>query len=100
MMDAISVYRSNFRPSEHCERPHLMLGATVVPAGDDATAQRLFTSIIQTFVAFRRGRPIPVPPPRDDIESLLTLFDRAQLALILLHAIVGGPARETGSSMH
>jgi luciferase family oxidoreductase group 1 len=93
MMDAIAVYRSSFRPSERHEKPHLMLGATVVAADDDATAKLLFTSIIQTFVALRRGRPIPVPPPREDVESLLTPFDRAQLDSILSHAIVGGPGR-------
>jgi luciferase family oxidoreductase group 1 len=93
MMDAIAVYRANFRPSEYAERPHLMLGATVVAADDDATAELLFTSIIQTFVALRRGRPIPVPPPREDLESVLTPFDRAQLSSILSHAIVGGPNR-------
>jgi alkanesulfonate monooxygenase SsuD/methylene tetrahydromethanopterin reductase-like flavin-dependent oxidoreductase (luciferase family) len=34
-----------------------------------------------------------VPPPREDLESVLTPFDRAQLSSILSHAIVGGPNR-------
>ena len=34
-----------------------------------------------------------VPPPVEDIESMLTPLDIAQLAPILSHAIVGGPQR-------
>jgi luciferase family oxidoreductase group 1 len=93
MMQAIDIYRAQFRPSERAERPRMMLGATVVAADRDEEAQRLFTSIIQSFVALRRGHPIPVPPPVDDIERLITPGDLAQLAPILSHAIVGGPDR-------
>jgi len=71
----------------------VMLGATIVAADNDEEARRLFSSLIQTFVALRRGHPIPVPPPVDDIESLLTPGDLAQLSPMLSLAIVGGPAR-------
>lgn len=93
MMQAIEIYRAQFRPSERGKSPRLMIGATVVAADTDDEARRLFSSLIQTFVALRRGQPIQVPPPVDDIERVLTPFDRAQLAPILSHAIVGGPAR-------
>jgi luciferase family oxidoreductase group 1 len=93
MMQAIELYRANFRPSERCEKPRLMLGATIVAADTDDEARRLFSSLIQTFVALRRGHPTQVPPPVDDIESTLTPFDLAQLEPILSHAIVGGPER-------
>lgn len=93
MMQAIEIYRAHFRPSERCERPRVMLGAMIVAADSDDEARRLFSSVIQTFVALRRGQPIEVPPPVDDIESTLTPFDRAQLEPILSHAIVGGPER-------
>ena len=48
-----------------------MLGATIVAADTDAEARWLFSSLIQTFVALRRGHPIPVPPPVENIESML-----------------------------
>ena len=91
MMQAIEIYRANFRPSERCERPHVMLGATVIGADTDQEAKRLFSSVIQSFVALRRGHPIQVPPPVDDIERTLTPLDLAQITPILSHAIVGGP---------
>jgi luciferase family oxidoreductase group 1 len=93
MMEAIEIYRARFRPSERWKSPRVMLGATIVAADNDEEARRLFSSLIQTFVALRRGHPIPVPPPVDDIESLLTPGDLAQLSPMLSLAIVGGPAR-------
>ncbi len=92
MMQAIEIYREQFRPSDRCDRPHLMIGATIVAADTDEEARRLFSSLVQTFVALRRGQPTQVPPPVDDIERTLTPLDRAQLAPILSAAIVGGPA--------
>jgi luciferase family oxidoreductase group 1 len=93
MMQAIEIYRANFRPSERGEHPRVMLGATIIAADTDEEARRLFSSVIQTFVALRRGHPIQVPPPVDDIDKILTPLDLAQLAPILSHAIVGGPER-------
>jgi luciferase family oxidoreductase group 1 len=93
MMQAIELYRAQFRPSERCERPRLMIGATIVAADTDDEARRLFSSVIQSFVALRSGHPIPVPPPVTDIESHLSPLDLAQLTPMLSHAIVGGPSR-------
>jgi luciferase family oxidoreductase group 1 len=91
MMDAISIYRLQFQPSPRCAEPRVMIGATVVAAETDDEARFLFSSLIQTFVALRRGEPTQVPPPVADIEKTLTPFDRAQLAPIFGAAIVGSP---------
>ena len=93
MMDAISIYRLQFQPSPRCPEPRVMIGATIVAADTDDEARFLFSSLIQTFVALRRGQPTQVPPPVADIERTLTPFDQAQLAPILGAAIVGGPER-------
>jgi luciferase family oxidoreductase group 1 len=86
---AIEIYRTSFRPSEQLDRPHLMLGVSVVAAETDAEAAWLFTSLQQTFVNLRRGRPTQVPPPSHDFEREVTPFDRAQLDSVLRMACVG-----------
>jgi luciferase family oxidoreductase group 1 len=90
--DAIALYRSRFQPSETLARPRVMLGVTVVAADTDADAAWLFTSVQQSFVAIRRGRPIPVPPPNAAFASQLSPLDRAQLDGVLSHAVVGSAA--------
>ena len=63
MMQALEVYRGSFQPSAQLERPHVMLGLNVFAAETDDEARLLFTSLQQAFVALRRGRPMPLPPP-------------------------------------
>ena len=70
MEEAIAVYRQQFQPSEHLAEPYLMLGLNVVAAESDAEARRLFSSIQQSFLKLRTGRPGQLPPPVDDIEAV------------------------------
>jgi luciferase family oxidoreductase group 1 len=86
---ATETYRASFRPSEQLERPYLMLGVNVVAAETDAEAAWLFTSLQQTFLNLRRGRPTQVPPPSHDFERQVAPFERAQLDSVLSNACVG-----------
>jgi luciferase family oxidoreductase group 1 len=99
LMPAIETYRSRFQPSEYLERPYLMLGAQVIAAGTDAEARRLFTSFQQSFISLRRGHPIPVPPPIDELDIQMSPLERAQLEPILGNAIVGS-AETVRARMH
>jgi luciferase family oxidoreductase group 1 len=91
LAQASEIYRDRFTPSEYLDQPYLMLGLTVVAADTDDQARWLFTSLQQTFVNLRRGRPTQVPPPSRDFERELSAFDRLQLDSVLSHAVVGSP---------
>ena len=91
LLDAAEVYRANYRPSPEHPRPYLMVGVNVIAADTDAEARRLFTSLQQTFVNLRRGRPTRLPPPVDDIGSVLTPLDVAGLQQMLAFSVVGSP---------
>jgi luciferase family oxidoreductase group 1 len=93
---ATEMYRTHFRASEQLERPYLMLGVNVVAAETDAEAAWLFTSLQQTFVSLRRGRPTEVPPPSHTFERDVTPFERAQLDAVLSNACVGSHATVRG----
>jgi luciferase family oxidoreductase group 1 len=89
---AIQTYRERFRPSPDLGAPRLMLGVNVVVADTDAEARLLFTSHQQAFVALRRGRLGPLPPPLPDFDAELAPQERAELQHTLATAIVGSPA--------
>jgi len=91
MMQAIALYRGQFRPSEQLEKPHVMLGLNVFAADTDEEARRRFTSLQQAFANLRRGRPGPFPPPVDDFESQLTPMERATLEQALACTVLGSP---------
>jgi luciferase family oxidoreductase group 1 len=89
MMDAIRIYRAQFRPSVHRATPNVMLGVNVVAADTDEEARFLFTSQQQSFLNLRRGRPGQLPPPVAELPT--DAYGRAMLADSLSCAIVGGP---------
>jgi len=89
MKQAIELYRARFEPSERCARPHIMLTVNAILASEDAEAQQLSTSLYQYFIALRRGRPIPFPPPVDDISALMTPDEQAMLDHTLSCTFVG-----------
>jgi luciferase family oxidoreductase group 1 len=88
---ALEVYRSRFQPSEHLDRPYVMLGLNVVAAPTDAEAKLLFSSQQQAFVNLRTGRAGPLPPPVQDYEQNLDPAAKATLGQALSQAVVGSP---------
>jgi luciferase family oxidoreductase group 1 len=88
---ALQLYRSRFQPSEHLEKPHVMLGLNVVAAPTDTEARLLFTSLQQAFVNLRSGRPGKLPPPVENYDRDLDPSARAVLQQALSCAVVGSP---------
>jgi luciferase family oxidoreductase group 1 len=91
LMQALQIYRAQFRPSESLPHSYTMAGVAVVAAETDAEARRLLTSAQQQFLNLRRGRPGPVPPPVDSMDDLWTPAERAGVEHALSRAIVGSP---------
>src|SRR5215207_9565572 len=60
---ALSLYRDRFEPSAALERPYAMVAVNAFAAQTDAEGQRLFTSLQQSTLNNRLGRPGRVPPP-------------------------------------
>jgi alkanesulfonate monooxygenase SsuD/methylene tetrahydromethanopterin reductase-like flavin-dependent oxidoreductase (luciferase family) len=69
-----------------------MLGISVFAADTDGEARRLFTSQQQSVINLRSGRPGPLPPPIDDIATILDTRSRLILDSVLACAVVGSPA--------
>ncbi len=102
LMQALAVYRDNFRPSEQLERPYVMVGANVIAADTDAEARRLFTSIQQAFTNLVRGQPGKLPSPVADMDGHWTPAEQAHASRMLSCAFVGSAAtvrRELGAFM-
>ena len=91
MMQAIEIYRAQFKPSEQLERPYVMLGFNVIAADTDEQATLLFTSLQQAFVNLRRGTPGRLPPPLGGFEDQLSPMERAMIAQALSSSAVGSP---------
>jgi luciferase family oxidoreductase group 1 len=93
LLEALAVYRNEFRPSEQLASPYAMAGLNVYAAETDEEARRLFTTPQQAWANRFRGLAGPYPPPIDDIEAYWTPAEKAQASSMLMYSAVG--SRET-----
>ncbi|RYF40618.1 MAG: LLM class flavin-dependent oxidoreductase [Comamonadaceae bacterium] len=92
LMQALDLYRSNFKPSAQLDKPHAMVVANVVAAETDEAARYQFSSIQQAFTNLLRGTPGQMPAPIDDIGSYWAPHEKAGAERMLHYAIHGSPA--------
>ena len=91
MLQAISVYRSGFRPSARLAKPYVMLGFNVFAADTQQEAELRATSMQQAFVNLRSGRPSKLPPPLEDYPNRVGPQERALLDSVLSCSAIGSP---------
>ncbi|WP_027087042.1 LLM class flavin-dependent oxidoreductase [Cohnella panacarvi] len=93
LLPALDLYRSNFRPSDALEKPHVMVGMNAIVADTDYEAQRLATSLYQTFLNIIRGRTGKLLPPVDveAMDGLWTAQEQFHLRHMLQYAVIGSP---------
>ena len=89
LLQALNLYRAGFKPSKQLDKPHAMVGCTVIAADTDAEAWRLFTSQQQAFTRMLRNARGQLPPPIDDIETFWTTAEKVQASRMLRCAFVG-----------
>jgi luciferase family oxidoreductase group 1 len=92
---ALQVYRERFKPSPKLGQPHAMVAASVIVAATDAEARRHFSSVQQSFVNLRRGRPGQLPPPIDDINAYCSATEKTSIDHSLACSFVGSPGTVT-----
>ena len=89
---ALAIYRHEFQPSAALAKPYAMACIGVVAADTDLAAQRLASSLQQSFVLLRRGTPAPLPPPVDSMNGYWNAMEKAGVEHAFREAIVGSPA--------
>ena len=92
MQSAIEIYRGRFKPSAALAKPHVMVGVNLFAADDDATAQRLFTSLQQQFLNLVRGMPGQLSPPVESMDGLWAPDEKNHIDRSLACSAVGSPA--------
>lgn len=67
LLDALAVYREEFKPSEDLEKPYAMAAINAFVADTDREAKLLFTSPLEQFARLRGGDPGKLQPPNEAI---------------------------------
>lgn len=93
LMNALDLYRTEFQPSESLAQPYALVAIPVFAADHDEEANRLFTSVQQSFLNLHRGRAGPLPPPVDTMDGIWSPAERASIRRTFREAVVGSPQR-------
>jgi luciferase family oxidoreductase group 1 len=92
LIEALMVYRQQFRPSEMLDKPYAMAGFNVFAADSVDEAQYLASSMQQSFVALRFGTPGRLQPPVHDYATSLDVMGQKLLRSVLKYASIGTEA--------
>ncbi len=68
--EAVAIYRRNFKPSKHLERPYVMVGANAILATSNEEAVTLKNSLIQMFLNIVSGNQAGLQPPKESEEEV------------------------------
>lgn len=93
LLEALAIYRREFRPSPALDKPYAMVGVPIVAAESDERAEYLATSMYQRSLGILRGERLPTRPPVHDMEALWSAGERLAVAERLALMVVGGPRR-------
>lgn len=89
LLEALEIYRKNFRASVQLEQPYTIAAAMASVATTDAVARHNFTSVQQNFVNLRRDARSPLSPPIESPESAWSPIERHFVDHMLRYAVVG-----------
>jgi luciferase family oxidoreductase group 1 len=92
-LEAIKLYRQQFKPSEHLEKPYVMACVNVVAADTDAEAGRLATSLQQFFMGVLTGKRKLLQPPVDRMDNIWNDYEREMAGQMLAYSFIGGPEK-------
>jgi luciferase family oxidoreductase group 1 len=93
LLEALAIYRKEFRPSAQLDQPYVMVGVPALAAETDEKAEFLATSMYQRFLGIIRGERTPLPPPVEDMDRIWTPPERLAVASRMALMVVGGPER-------
>jgi luciferase family oxidoreductase group 1 len=90
IMQALELYRSNFRPSDALDKPYVMTGVNIIAADTDEEARYLATSHQQQFLNIIRGTTGQLNPPVESMDSLWSQHEKTVVQNQLRFSIAGG----------
>jgi luciferase family oxidoreductase group 1 len=90
-LQALEIYRRNFRPSDELKNPHAMVAVNIIAADTDEEAMWLSTSMKQHILNLFRNNRVPLQPPVENIDELFSDYEKALLKQRMESTFIGSP---------
>lgn len=91
LMDALNIYRRNFKPSSQLDRPYTIAAANVIVAESESLAERELTSLVKMFYGVLTGVPDYVQAPEAMSPELKYVWHHPQVQQMLQYTFYGIP---------
>lgn len=91
VLQAIELYRNEFKPSAALAKPYVAIGVPLIAAPTDDEAQFLASSIYQRVLGIIRGDRRRLQPPVEHFTEQLHPQESAAINDFLAAAVIGGP---------
>lgn len=92
-LEAIELYRANFKPSAVLKEPYVMACVNVTAADTDEEADYLSTSVKQFFMGVVTGKRQLLPPPVESMDRIWNVFEEEAVMQMLTYSFIGGPEK-------
>jgi luciferase family oxidoreductase group 1 len=89
LLEALTMYKESFQPSESLPEPYSMACVNVIAADTDEEAAHLATSFYQLALGMIRNQRRPLPPPASSMDALWNEGERAAINNMTQYAFVG-----------
>ncbi|MEC5214037.1 luciferase family oxidoreductase group 1 [Polaromonas sp. CG_9.5] len=90
LLQAITLYRQNFRPSATLAKPYVTIGVPLIAAPTDEEADYLASSTYQRVLGILTGARLGLQPPTDNFMAQRHPQERAAISDFLAAAVIGG----------
>lgn len=93
MLQALEIYRRQFRPSPKLSAPHAMVCVQACAADTDERAAFLATTLYQRFLGIIRNQRTVGQPPVESMEGIWNPLEKAHIESTFRYSLVGGPGK-------
>ncbi len=91
LLQAIALYRQNFKPSATLAKPYVTIGVPLIAAPSDEEAEYLASSTYQRVLGILTGERRELQPPVENFLAQLHPQERAAIDDFLAAGVIGGP---------
>lgn len=92
LLQALEIYRHEFRASAYLLAPHTMVACNVVVANTDEEAEYLFSSAKNGVLNLLKGKRGKMQPPVRNVDAHWSEEEHAAVSRFLKYAFIGSPA--------
>ena len=89
LMEALDIYRSNFKPSKQLSKPYTIAAVNIIVGDTDQEAERELTSLVKMFYGVLSGVPDFVQPPEKMTPLLRQVWEHPQVQQMLKYTFYG-----------